>query len=73
MDWVNRKEPEGGGHDTDLATVQEGDQAGDDSGIDDALNLLVRPISQVGQSPTGISQDLPQNMSNVPSQSHQGW
>ena len=59
MDWLNRKEPEGGGHDTDLATVQEGDQAGDDSGIDDALNLLVRPISQVGQSPASIGQDLP--------------
>merc|ERR1712055_619050 len=52
------KSPEGGGHDTDLATVQEGDQAGDDSGIDDALNLLVRPISQVGQSPARIGQDL---------------
>ena len=67
LDWVGIREPEGGSHDTDLARVEEGDQAGDDAGIDDALDLLVRPISQVGQSPASVGQDLPKKIcTNLP-------
>ena len=43
-DWARINEPKGGSHDTDLARVEEDDQAGDDSGINDALDLLVRPV-----------------------------
>ena len=39
--------PERGSHDTDFSRVEECDEAGDDAGVDDALDLLIGSISQI--------------------------
>ena len=66
--------PKRGSHDTDLPGVEQGDKTGDDSGINHApdreeqftsnslfiyvLDFLVGTVSQIGESPAGISKNL---------------
>ena len=66
--------PKRGSHDTDLPGVEQGDKTGDDSGINHApdreeqftsnslfiyvLDFLVGTVSQIGESPAGVSKNL---------------
>ena len=66
--------PKRGSHDTDLPGVEQGDKTGDDSGINHApdreeqftsnslfiyvLDFLVGTVSQIRESPAGVSKNL---------------
>ena len=47
-----------GGLDLHLAVGEEGDQFGHDAAVYHHLDLLVAPVSEVGQSPDGVHKDV---------------
>ena len=64
---------QGGADDRLLVVHEELDYPPADAAVDNCLDLVVGSVTEIGESPAGVSQDVSVVMEQEPGEDRQGW